>query len=215
MPTWRKSFLLLAAVAGLTIALAGKDFVKPVAHPAKTYPAHDDHPEEKIAVAADPYDKPDKANIFSVNFQEHGFLPVFLVVTNDGDQPASMVNIDVKLITANRSKLGPASPDDMYRRLNNPQANTNPSPLPIPRKKVKGAITKKEMDEIESSRFAAKAVEPHGTQSGFVFFDVAGISSPLPGAHIYVTGVADAKGAEMMYFEIPLDKYLGAATPAH
>jgi hypothetical protein len=214
MTTWRKSLLLLAAVAGLTIALAGKDFVRPVAHAAKTYPAHDDHPEEKVAVAADPYDKPDKANIFSVNFHEHGFLPVFLVITNDGDQPVSMVNIDVKLITANRSKLSPASPDDMYRRLNNPQANTKPSPLPIPRKKVKGAITQKEMDEVESSRFAARAIEPHSTQSGFLFFDVGEISSPLAGAHIYVTGVADAKGTELMYFEIPLEKYLSAPSTA-
>jgi hypothetical protein len=66
------------------------------------------------------------------------------------------------------------------------------------------------MDEIESSQFAAKAVEPHGTQSGFLFFDVGGISSPLAGANIDITGVADAKGNELMYFEIPVDKYLDA-----
>jgi len=66
------------------------------------------------------------------------------------------------------------------------------------------------MEEIESSQFAAKAVEPHGTQSGFLFFDVEGISSPLAGANIDITGVADAKGEELMYFEIPVDKYLNA-----
>ena len=66
------------------------------------------------------------------------------------------------------------------------------------------------MDEIESSQFAARAVEPHSTQSGFLFFDVGGISSPLPGATIDITGVADAKGNELMYFEISMDKYLNA-----
>ena len=75
---------------------------------------------------------------------------------------------------------------------------------------MKGLITKKEMDEIESSQFAAKAVEPHTTQSGFLFFDVGGISSVLPGANIDITGVADAKGQELLYFEIAADKYLNA-----
>jgi hypothetical protein len=130
-------------------------------------------------------------------------------VTNDGDQPVSIVNMEVKLITANHSKLTPISTDDLYRRLSNPHVSTRPSPIPLP-SKVKGTIGKKEMEEIESSQFAAKAVEPHGTQSGFLFFDVGGISSPLAGANIDIIGVADAKGEELMYFEIPVDKYLNA-----
>jgi hypothetical protein len=75
---------------------------------------------------------------------------------------------------------------------------------------VKGTLSKKEMEEIDSSQFAAKAVEPHGTQSGFLFFDVGEISSPLPGANIDITGVNDAKGGELIYFEISVDKYLDA-----
>jgi hypothetical protein len=39
---------------------------------------------------------------------------------------------------------------------------------------------------------------------------VGGIGSPLQGANIDVTGVTDAKGNELMYFEIPVDKYLDA-----
>ena len=66
-------------------------------------------------------------------------------------------------------------------------------------------IGQKERDEIESSQFAANAVEPHTTQSGFFFFDVGDIPSPLAGAHLYVTGVNDAKGHELMYFEIPME----------
>jgi hypothetical protein len=186
-----------------------KNFVKPVARTAINYPAHDFHRDSNLAIAADPYDRPEKAKIFSVDFAAHGFLPVFFIVTNDGDQPVSIANMDIKLITAHHSKLTPVPPNDLYRRLSNPQASTRPSPIPLPRK-VKGTIGKKEMDEIESSQFAAKAVEPHSTQSGFLFFDVGGISSPLPGANIDITGVDDAKGNEMMYFEIPVDKYLSA-----
>jgi len=197
------------AVVLSAISLAAKDFIKPVAQPAKTYPAHDDHTDEQVAIAADPYDTPDKAKIFSVNFREHGLLPIFFIVTNNGDQPISIADMLVTLTTADRAKLTPISPDDIFRRLSNPQANTNPAtplPFPIPHKKVKGTVSKKEMDEIESSQFAAKAVEPRTTQSGFLFFDVGDIDAPLAGAHIYVTGVNNAKGTELMYFEIPLEK---------
>ena len=192
------------------VLLLAKNFVKPVARAAINYPAHDFHRDEKVAIAADPYDTAEKAKTFSVDFAEAGFLPVFFVVTNDGDQPVSIANMEITLITANHSKLTPTTPEDIYRRLANPQAQTRPSPIPLPRKKVKGAISAKQMQEIESAQFAARAVEPHGTQSGFLFFDVGGITSPLSGANIDVTGVADAKGNELLYFEIAMEKYLNA-----
>jgi hypothetical protein len=209
--TCRSAVLALCSALFLLVLLGAKSFVKLVARSAINYPAHDFHRDSKVAIAADPYDTPEKGKIFSVDFAAHGFLPVFFVVTNDGDQPISIANMEITLITGNHSKLTPISPDDLYRRLSNPQASTRPRPVPLPLpRKVKGAISKKEMDEIESSQFAAKAVEPHGTQSGFLFFDVGGISSPLPGANIDITGVADAKGNELMYFEISVDKYLSA-----
>ncbi len=197
---------VMSAIAIFALSLAAKDFVKPATQPAKTYPAHDDHTDDKVAIAADPYDSPDKAKIFSVNFHEHGFLPIFFIVTNDGDQPISISNMEVTLTTASRAKLTSIAPEDIFRRLTNPHANTHPLPIPIPQKKVKGTISQKERDEIESSQFAAKAIEPHTTQSGFFFFDVEGLAAPLEGAHIYVTGVNDAKGTELMYFELPLGK---------
>jgi hypothetical protein len=205
----RDFVLWLCAVLLLPAMLLAKNFVKPVPKTAINYPAHDFHRDEKVSIAADPYDNPEKTKIFTVDFAQHGFLPVFFIVTNDGDQPVSIANMEIKLITANRSKLTPITIDDLYRRLSNPQSSTRPSPLPLPHK-VKGGVSKKEMDEIESSQFAARAVEPHSTQAGFMFFDVGGIGSPLRGANIDVSGVADSKGTELMYFEILVDKYLDA-----
>jgi len=206
----RAAVLMFCASLLVPAVLASKNFVKPVAKTAINYPAHDFHRDEKVAIAADPYDTAEKSKIFSIDFPQHGLLPIFFVVTNDGDQPVSIANMQITLITANRSKLTPVDTDDLYRRLSNPQAQTRPSPLPIPRKGVKGAVSKKEMDEIESSQFAARAVEPHTTQSGFMFFDIGGIASPLRDANIDVTGVSDAKGNELMFFEIALEKYLNA-----
>jgi len=201
-----KATSIACIIFAASAALAGKDFVKPVASPAKTYAAHDDHPNEKVSMGADPYDTREKAKIFTINFEEHGYLPIFFIITNDGDQPISIANMEITLITGSRDKLTPAGSDDLFRRLSNPQANTHPIPIPIPQKKAKGGVSEKEREEIEAAQFAARAVEPHTTQSGFLFFDVGDISTPLAGARLYVTGVDDAKGNELMYFEIPLVK---------
>jgi len=213
MPCLRSNLGLLVSALCVSlfvpVVLASKNFVKPEAKSAINYPAHDFHRDEKVSIAADPYDTAAKSKIFSIDFSQRGLLPVFFIVTNDGDQPVSIAKMEVTLITANHSKLTPLGTDDLYRHLSNPQAQTRPNPIPLPRK-VKGTLSKKEMDEIESSQFAAKAVEPHSTQSGFIFFDIGGIGSPLQGANIDITGVSDAKGNELMYFEIPMEKYLNA-----
>jgi hypothetical protein len=210
--TTRACAVAICAAFLLPALSSAKNFEKPVAHSAINYPAHDFHRDVQVGMAADPYDTPEKAKVFTVDFAKHGLLPVFFVVTNDANQPLSIANIEITLITANHSKLTPLSPDDIFRRLANPQANTTPTPtpIPIPHKKVKGTISEKEREEIESSQFAAKAVEPHSTQSGFLFFDIQGISSPLADSNLDITGVEDAKGNEVMYFEISIEKYLHA-----
>ena len=196
------------------IVLAAKEFVMPQARSAASYPAHDQHSNESITVALDPYDMADKASIFSVNYRELGFMPIFVVIANDSDQPIELAGMKAELVTADRSKLSPAGEDDIERRLSRPEPNDKhyPVPIPIPTKKVKGAVSKQARDEIQRAMFVAKAVEPHGTQAGFVFFDVSDISAPLAGAHFYLTGVRDARGSELMYFEIPLENYLSAPT---
>lgn len=186
----------------------------PTAQAARNYPAHDDHPTEKITIAVDPYDMADKAQIFTTNYSGFGYLPLFFVVTNDGDQPVALSGMKAQLITIDRTKLFPSSTDDLVRRLSHPSRNDRPGvqlPIPLPgSKKVKGAVSGKTMDEISMAQFGARSVEPHSTASGFLFFDVADISTPLAGANFYVTGVRDAGGNELMYFEIPMEKYLSA-----
>ena len=199
-------FIVLCVIA----AVGAKDFVMPAAQPARSYAAHDEHPTEKIAIAVDPYDSEEKASIFSIKFRNYGLLPVLFVITNDGDEPVSLVSMKAQLNTKDRSKLLPSSTDDLQRRLSRPKRNDrqNTLPIPLPKKEVKGGVDRKMLDEIEQAQFSAKAVEPHSTARGFLFFDVSDVSDPLPGANFYLVGVQDAKGNEVMYFEIPIDKYL-------
>ena len=51
-------------------------------------------------------------------------------------------------------------------------------------------------------------MEPHATRGGFLFFDVEGIDDPLAGAHLYVSGLRNSQGQELIFFDIPLEKYL-------
>src|SRR6201993_2480714 len=104
---------LFCAAWAVPALLASKNFVRPIARTAINYPAHDFPRDEKVAIAADPYDTPEKAKIFSINFAAHGFLPVFFIVTNDGDQPISIARMEVMLLTANHSKLTPITTDDL------------------------------------------------------------------------------------------------------
>jgi hypothetical protein len=189
-----------------TGVMLAKDFVKPSAQPAKTYTLHDQHSDDGVGAAVDPYDSAEKAQIFNVKWNEEGFLPIFLVVTNDGEQPISLGNMRAQLITARHEKLSAASNDELYRRLAHVSAGAPRYPIPFPRTKVKGAVGKKALDEMDAAQFSAKAVEPHSTQSGFVFFDVSGVSSPLSGGRFYLTGLRDAKGNELLYFEIPFQR---------
>jgi hypothetical protein len=209
--SWRRPFALLLAL-GLSagVSVAAKHFVMPEAHPAKSYPAHDEHSNEGVTVGLDPYDLGEKTNIFTVHYHDVGFLPIFVVITNDSNQPISLVDTKAELVTYDRSKIPPATRDDIYRRISRPIGEPSPNPLPWP-KKTKGSLPKDVQDEVENSQFAARAVEPHGTQAGFMFFDVSGIDAPMAGAHFYLTGVRDSKGSELMYFEVSLEKYLGTS----
>ena len=68
---------------------ASKEFVPPKAGNASTYACKDSHPTEHITAAVEVYNNPPKSDIFITHYSEEGILPVFLVITNDGDQPVS------------------------------------------------------------------------------------------------------------------------------
>jgi hypothetical protein len=188
-----------------------KGFAMPKAADAKTYPAHDTSEKEKVTVAADPYDLPNKTQgVFRIKYREEGLLPVLLVVTNDAGQPVALTDMQVELVTRKRVKIHPATEDDISRRIaRQPMRGDQPSssPLPFPRK-MRRSLKKEEVEEIQDSRFAAKAVEPHATRAGFFFFDVEDVDNPLAGAHLYVSGLRNSQGQELIFFDIPLEKYL-------
>jgi hypothetical protein len=205
--------LLLVGAAG--VAFAAKEFVLPRASHAKDYAAHDEHAQEKVTVGAEPYDTPDKRSIFVHNYDEHHLLPIFVVISNDGDQPISMRELKLELITRNRTKIESADEDQITRRFGR-EAQQKPRsgprvgiPLPIPRRQENPRKQMSALEqELDAAMFKARAVEPHGTQAGFFFFDVTDVRDALQGAHLNASGLRAAEGAELFFFDVPLDNYL-------
>ena len=161
---------ILAAIGLSVFCLGAKPFVMPVPQPAKTYPARDEHSDEAVTLALDPYDMGDKANIFSVRYNQIGMLPILLVVTNDGDQPVLLAGMKAELVTVDRAKLSPVTPDDIERRLSHPPRRARTGILcPFPPRRPRAGVSQETREEIENAQFGAKAVEPHSTQAGFLF----------------------------------------------
>ncbi|HLJ89206.1 MAG TPA: hypothetical protein VKZ53_20475 [Candidatus Angelobacter sp.] len=201
---------LLAALFALPAATAPTS-VSPATH-AKSYPAHESHEDEALSIAVDPFDRPEKTSAFKVNYQGHDLLPIRLIISNDGDNTVMLDNLQVEYVTAHRTKLQPATSDDLYRRMakggSRPDKPPVQLPIPLPRKN-KAGVSKDTQNEIDSLQFYTVPVTAHSTNSGFLFFDVSGISSPEEGAHIYISGMK-VNGKELFYFDIPLEKYLAS-----
>jgi len=119
-----------------------------------------------------------------------------------------------------RAKLAPANVDDMQRRLarqtrRGDEQSRNPLPIPLPGRKMKLAVKREWTDEIESLRFKSLVVAPHASVSGFFFFDVRDLEHPLAGGHLYITGIRNDSGRELLFFDIALEKYLTYQPAAH
>ena len=199
--------LTLALVLAATSVWAFKDFVAPHPESANTYPSKDAHPMEKVTAAIDLYNSAPKDDIFSTNYAQEGILPVLLIISNSGDQPVSTKNMHAEMVTGSRSKLEALAVDDVFRRVAHIKASSTApqrvGPIPLPTG-TKNKKAREQYDELTRALWVAEAVEPHATKSGFLFFDIEGIKNPIAGSHVYLTGLHDASGNELMYFEIPV-----------
>jgi hypothetical protein len=217
----RRRFILFASLALLLTSLApsrrlwAADHVAPPAGEADNYPALDSHPQENVSIAADPYDTKAKISIFRVDYLKYGFLPIRLIVTNNGDRPISLADARINFITAAGDRIPAAEAEDVERRVDKIKRPDSGYKLPGPLPRVgnkSGAKTKDIDDDFQSFEYSALAVEPHTTRAGFLFYDLQGVANPLVGGKLNLRLLRDADGKELFYFEIPFQKYLAAQT---
>jgi hypothetical protein len=203
--------LLLTSI--LATPAWASDHAMPPTQPATTYPDVEVHAKEQVAIAAEPYDTKEKAKIFRVDYLAHGVMPIWLVVTNNGDHPISLRDARILFETADGDRIQAAEPEDVERLMTRKDREGGhiPTPgIPIPggihlKPKASDKEIEADFDEFE---YGALAVEPHTTRAGFLFYDVSHLDHPLKGAKLYLKELRDADGNQLFYFEIPFDKYL-------
>jgi len=209
----RLRFTLLCAVALCAAAhVFASNHKMPAPKDASTYVSYDAHPAERVVIAAQPYSSKEQEKIFRVDYTANGFMPVYLVVTNNSDQPISLDQARIDFISAEGDRIPAAVPEDVERRMTNIRGMRAPMPLPAPlpplRRKPKTPDKKIEQD-FKDFEYSAATVPPHSTRAGFLFYDVQGLGpTPLKGARLTLRDLTGANGKELFYFEIPFDKYL-------
>lgn len=206
-----RSFLSLALLAAFSVGQSSAfEHGPPPAKDAATYPAVDIHQNEHVAIAAVPWNTEEKIKMFRVDYLEHQFLPIRIIITNSGDRPISLNDVRINFISAHGDRIPAAEADDVERRISlrdKEGENIPVGPIHI-HTKPKTSNGKVEQDFAEFE-YGALVVEPHTTRAGFLFYDIQGLgASPLRGAKLLFREIKDADGKELFYFEIPFDKYL-------
>ncbi|MGA2569848.1 MAG: hypothetical protein ABSF23_04965 [Terracidiphilus sp.] len=195
----------------LALPATASDHAPPPVQPATSYPAVEIHPDEHVAIAAEPYDTKEKESIFRVDYLAHDVMPIRLIVTNLGNRPISLSDARILFLTADGDRIRAAEPEDVERMMTRKEREGGRIPLPTPlpplHVKPKGSIKDIEAD-FNTFEYSALAVEPHTTRAGFLFYDLSGLTNPLVGGRLYLHKLRDADGNELFYFEIPFNKYL-------
>lgn len=183
----------------------------PAALNADQYPAFSRNTQDHVTIAVDPYETPQKASVFRLNYAAANIIPIRIIITNDGDTPISLENARINFITASGDKVTAAEPRDVERAMDRP-----PDPrraIPIGPFKIggKGKNRDKSIEQDFSNfEYSALAVEPHTTRAGFLFYDLEDVLNPLAGAHLELRRIQTADRREMFAFEVPFDPYLNS-----
>jgi hypothetical protein len=209
LPSRAACLVSVALLSALSPAAMGR-IDPPPAKDATAYPAVDVHPKEQVAVAAEPFDTREKCKIFQVDFLKYDFLPIRIIVTNQGDRPISLNDARIYFIDASGDRIQAAEPEDVERKLRPPSGRPSGIPIgPIHVPVKKSDSDSKIEADFNQFEYAALVVEPHTTRAGFLWYDMSGLGdTPLHGAKLSLRELKDADGQELWDFEIPFDKYL-------
>ncbi len=181
------------------------------------YPAVDNHPAEHVAIAAEPFNTPEQAGIFHINYSRYDVLPIRIIVSNHGDTPISLNDARIDFITAAGDKIPAAEPGDVERILSRPsdlKSGYKVGPFTLGKHKSQDKLIE---DDFSRYEYAAIAVEPHTTRAGFLFYNLQNLHNPLVGGRLELRKLRAANGHELFAFEIPLDKAVttkAVSTPA-
>ncbi|MGA8530251.1 MAG: hypothetical protein WB622_11090 [Acidobacteriaceae bacterium] len=184
----------------------------PPAKAATDYPAVDNHIKEQVAIAVIPFDTAHDCKIFDVDYLKYRFMPIRIIVTNNGDRPISLRDARIFFISANGDRIPAAEPEDVERRVSAKDSRGSNIPLGPIKVHTKGKASDNKIEaDFDHWEYSALVVEPHTTHDGFLFYDMDGLGdTPLRNAKLVFRELRNADGQQLFYFEIPFNKALDA-----
>src|ERR1035437_2508699 len=125
-------------------ALASAHTPPPI-QPATSFAAVEVHADEKVAIAAEPYDTKEKEAIFRVDYLSHGVMPIRLIEPTQGEKPISLRDARILFQTAAGDRIQAAEPDDVERLMTRKEREGSSIPLPggLPKIKLKPKASNK------------------------------------------------------------------------
>ena len=136
-PFLLRSLPLVVLLACPTLSVGASDHTPPPVQPATSFADVEVHSDEKVAIAAEPYDTKEKESIFRVDYLSHGVMPVRLVVTNNSEKPISLRDARILFQTAAGDRIQAAEPEDVERLMTRKEREGGKIPLPGPLPNIK------------------------------------------------------------------------------
>jgi len=158
---------------------------------------------DQVTIGADPFETAAKTKTAfgKLDPNEHGVLPVLVVVRNDSKQTLDASRLEVQYKIPGQRAVDNTPASDV-KTLNGAR---RPGYIPGPLGggvMLKGKKNPLDVWEIEGHAFSAKMIPPGQSASGFFYFQ----GELKPGATIFLNGFAAAGGGkELFYFEISLE----------
>jgi hypothetical protein len=156
--------------------------------PAAQYPFHATHDSEHVTIAAEPCDTKDKLPDTRLDYLGHGFMPIRVIVTNDGDESILLDDARIHFLAADDTIIPAATTDDLERgifRLKDATGTRLPLGIPIPITVGKSDDNKKILEDDEDFGFKTTTILPHTTVAGYLYYDIHLLDDP-PLAHAFL-----------------------------
>jgi hypothetical protein len=178
--------------------------------PAQQYPFHDTHDKEHVTIAAEPGDTKETNPATRLDYADHGFMPMRVIVTNDSDQPLTLDEARIHFVPADNTVVLAATDEELQRRMFSTKSATGtkiPMPMPLPPITIHHKpVDKQILADDEDFGFKTTTVAPHTTVAGYLFYDTRDVDDPvLLNANLELRKVRFANGGPYLdTFEIPL-----------
>lgn len=166
--------------------------------PAASYPSHQKVGPLVLAAAKFETDEETKPLFGGVNPNEHGVLPVLLILENRGEETLLLDRMRVAY-QAGRYEVQPTPAQQLPSLVGPRRPSLGPrAPIPLPKKKNPLAKV-----EFETRAFGAKTLLKGESAHGFFYFETRHRRDAI----LYITGIREGiSGKELFYAEVPIDE---------